>query len=123
MSLIYILLCDLRTNDSPSVGLGFFLCQRSGLGRFIPRDDILQIILRRKVARNIPLQGLLPNPPLTMNSRSEDHHTSGVTHPYVWEGHITHKNKLGILIGGYYLVTKMLPVNIGRKIQMEERTK
>lgn len=123
MSLLNILLCDLRTNDSPSVGLGFFLCQRSGLGRFLPRDDTLQIILQRKVARNIPLQGPLPNPPLTMNSRSEDHHTPELTHPYVWESHITHKNKLSILIGGYYLVTKMPPVNIGRKTQMEERTK
>lgn len=116
MSLLYILLCDLGTNDSPSVGLGFFLCQRSGLGRFLPRDDdTLQIILQREVAHNIPWHCRLPNPPLTMNSRSEDHHTPGLTHPYVWEGHITHQNKLGILIGGYYLVTKMPPVNAGRK--------
>lgn len=77
MSLLYILLCDLGKNDSPSVGLGFFLCQRSGLGRFLPRDDTLQIILQREVARNIPLHCPLPNPPLTMNSRSEDHHTPG----------------------------------------------
>lgn len=44
-----------QTKDSPSLGLGFFLCQRSGLGRFLCRYDTLWIYLQSEIACNVSL--------------------------------------------------------------------
>lgn len=68
-----------QTNDSPSLGLGYFLFQRSGLGRFLCRYDTLQIVSQSEIGYNVSLHCSLPNQfTLTVNSRYEGHHTSGL---------------------------------------------
>lgn len=88
-----------QTNDSPSLGLGFFLCQRSGLGRFLCRYDIFQIVLQSEVGRNVTLHCPLPSQP-TFDNEHQIRRPSYFWLKFIFifgRVRVTHQNELGVL--------------------------